>query len=260
MAIVKATNSTRLLRDAIVLDMSDLGRQAERLMTAAREEAARVLREARREADELIAGAEAQGFTQGLQQGAAEGEAKGFDVGRALAVEQFTERLGRLSQRWEEAIASWNAERQRMLSEAREDVIRLALELGKKVVHRLAVGDPSVIQDQLRETLSLLTRPSSLRVSIHPSDRELTEQVLPRMVRALGETVHATLVDDPEIDPGGCRVATASGHIDATIRTQLERIAEALVPNAPHAVTLEAENLIPSPPETRIANEEASSA
>ena len=231
MALIKSTNSTRLLKDAIVLDMGDLGQQAERLIAASKEQASRLLKQANQEADALVAAADTRGYEQGIQRGTAEGNAIGFQSGRTEAIQQFTESLEQLTLRWSESLDHWNRERQRMLDEAREDVIRFAFELGQKVVHRIAAGDPTVIQDQLRESLAILTRPSALRISIHPRDRELAEQVLPELVKAIGESAHASLHDDSSIEPGGCVIATAAGHIDSTIRTQLDRIAEALVPD-----------------------------
>jgi len=231
MALIKSTNSTRLLKDAIVLDMGDLGQQAERIIAASKDQATRLLNQARHEADELVATADAKGYEQGLERGIAEGSKLGFETGRAEAIQQFNEKLGQLTSRWNESLDLWNRERQRMLDEAREDVIRLAFELGRKVVHRIAAGDPTVIQDQLRESLAILTTASALRISVHPRDRELAEQVLPELVKSIGGSAHASLHDDPSIDPGGCFIATGTGHIDATIRTQLDRIAEALVPD-----------------------------
>jgi len=230
-ALIKSTNSTRLLKDAIVLDMGDLGQQAERLIAASKDQAARLLSEARREANELVSAADAKGFEQGLQRSIAEGNELGFQSGRTEAIQRFTESLDQLTTRWSESLNLWNHERQRMLDEAREDVIRFAFELSQRVVHRIAAGDPTIIQDQLRESLALLTRPSALRISLNPRDRELAEQVLPELVKAIGESAHASLHDDSSIEPGGCVITTAAGHIDASIRTQLDRIAEVLVPD-----------------------------
>lgn len=169
----------------------------------------------------------------------AEGSKLGFESGRAEAIQQFTDKLEQLTVRWSDSLDQWNRERQRMLDEAREDVIRFAFELGRKVVHRLAAGDPTVIQDQLRESLAILTRPSALSISVHPRDRELAEQVLPQLIAAIGGSAHASLRDDTSIDRGGCVIVTESGRIDSTIQKQLERIAEALVPDAPPLTTAE---------------------
>jgi flagellar biosynthesis/type III secretory pathway protein FliH len=42
------------------------------------------------------------------------------------------------------------------------------------------------------------------------------------------------LAEDEAIGRGGCVVATADGHIDATLRTQLDRIVQTLLPGSRH--------------------------
>ena len=118
-----------------------------------------------------------------------------------------------------------------MLHEARADVIRFAAALARKVVNRLVQADPSVIQDQLAQALMLVAKPTSIEVVVHPADRALVEQVLPALAQQIAGCAHCAIREDPSISAGGCVIATAAGRVDATIETQLARIAEALVPD-----------------------------
>src|SRR5436853_7410348 len=72
-ALIKNIQSDRLLKEAIVLDMGDLGRQADRLLSGARAEAQRLVDEARSEADRVIDGADQRGYSEGLERGLTEG-------------------------------------------------------------------------------------------------------------------------------------------------------------------------------------------
>ena len=50
---------------------------------------------------------------------------------------------------------------------------------------------------------------------------------LPRLATQWPALEHVELVDDEAIAPGGCRVTTAAGEVDAQIDTQLDRIVAA---------------------------------
>ncbi|MHC4446441.1 MAG: FliH/SctL family protein, partial [Planctomycetota bacterium] len=132
---------------------------------------------------------------------------------------------------WTAALNQWEADRGEMLLAAREDVVRFAVTVARKVVMRIVKADSTVIEDQLAEALALLSRPSTIVVSVHPNDRPIVEAVLPRVVSRLQQCEQASVRDDETLTPGGCVVATAGGRIDAAIETQLDRIARTLVPD-----------------------------
>lgn len=232
MALIKGANSDRLLRDAIVLDMGDLDRQAQRILAEARAEAARIIEQGKAEAQRLIDGADERGYAQGFERGQTEGRQRGEQEGKAEALSQHAAHLQALTTAWTESLAKWEADRQAMLHDAGEDVIRFAFELAKKITHRVVQHDPTIVRDQLAEALRLLGRPTSVEVLVHPDDLALAEQALPELLAEIGRCQHAAVREDASIARGGCVVATIGGRIDATIDTQLERIAEALVPNA----------------------------
>jgi flagellar biosynthesis/type III secretory pathway protein FliH len=41
---------------------------------------------------------------------------------------------------------------------------------------------------------------------------------------------HVELMDDPSLSPGGCRILTGGGVIDAELNAQVDRIAAELLP------------------------------
>jgi flagellar biosynthesis/type III secretory pathway protein FliH len=53
------------------------------------------------------------------------------------------------------------------------------------------------------------------------------------VLERLGATIDVTFSADPNMSRGGVEVRVAEGGVDATIETQMDRIAEALLPHAP---------------------------
>jgi flagellar assembly protein FliH len=232
MALIKNAKSDRLVKEAVVLDMGDLARQAERMLAGARSEAAAILASARAEAQQLVDGADARGHSAGFERGMEEGQRSGEAQGREHAKQLWEQKFQEIASTWVGAVNQWESQRAAMLHEAREDVIRFAYAVAHRVVLRLVQSDPTIVQDQLAEALKLASRPAALEILINPDDRALAEESLPGLMSALGACEHSSIKDDPSITRGGCIIATAGGRVDARIDTQLDRIAAALVPEA----------------------------
>lgn len=213
-----------------MLDLGDLEGQANRIIQQARAQASQILSEAKATAQTLIEQADSRGYSQGFERGMQDGSAAGSEEGRKQAIAAARAELNALVERWNIALHEWESRRTGMLEQAREDVLRFAFQLSRRVIHRFVDRDPTIVQDQLAAALRLVSRSSSLQVRVNPQDAELTAQVLPDLARSIAGCEHATQLADDRIQPGGCIVVTAAGSVDSTIQTQLDRIAEALIP------------------------------
>lgn len=225
-----------------MLDMGDLGCQAQRIISDAREQADRILRQANADASRLREEAKAAGHAQGFERGATEGREHGLREGREQAHQEWNEKLTQLSHQWSDALVGWEAQRTAMLHEAREDLIHCVLSLTKKVILRTIAMDPTVVRDQLTETLSLLGKATAVEIVINPHDRSVIEEHLSSVMQQVKSCTHASIREDADMMRGGCVVnmigsrdgqdgmSGPGGRIDASIETQLERIAEVLVP------------------------------
>lgn len=243
MALIKQSNARDIARDAIVLDLGDLQRQASAIVAEARAQAAAMSVQARAERDRIVSGAAEAGRAKGEETGRAEGYKIGLAEGRAAAISEYKERLGKIEAGWAAALAGFSSDRDEMFVSCQRDVLRLAVGIAERVTKRTIQGDPTVAIAQLEAVLGMIVRPTELVVRIHPEDRALIADALPRLASEFSLARHIELVDDPTIDPGSC-VAGMRGHgagatgsgsfspgeIDASVRTQLDRIVEALLP------------------------------
>lgn len=233
MPVLKQNQRTPAMREAIVLDLGDIGAQAARIRAAAEAEASKIVLEAQRKseaiADELNEEAQKQGYTEGLEQGLAEGR----EQGRAEALAQATEQLQQLTAAWSQVATDWEQQRTDMEREARQAVLEFALSAAEKIVHRVIEVDETVVIDQAAQALSLVLSAHDASVSIHPVDRPLLEDALPQLLSELDQLEHIDLTEDQDITPGGCVVSFGKGRIDATIERQLQRLIDLILPEAP---------------------------
>jgi flagellar assembly protein FliH len=231
MAVIKSTQSSPLLKNAVVLDLGDLSRQAEHVRTEAGQAARAIVLQAQQQARGLTAHGRQEGLAQGLVEGRARGLEEGRKQGRSEALAQSAQELEKLQKAWTEAASHWDQQRQDLEREARQAVLDLALRLGEKITRRMAQVDPTVVADQLAHVLAQVLTAQDLMVRVHPADRPTLEQAMPRLVAQFPRFRHLHLVDDAQVSRGGCVVACGQGSISADLDAQLSRVAELLLPD-----------------------------
>lgn len=230
MAVIRSHNAQSLLNNAVVLDLGDLARQAELLKAEARREAQKIIADAKQrgaeEAREQTEQAIRDGHEQGLKQGIEEGQAQG----RAEAIQAMTDALSALNENWAQALTQFVSDRHRMLADLQRDLVLLATQLTQQVVNRHVELNVDAVADQLKATIALVAHRSAMRICVHPDDVALVEELLPDLIKQTGSSTDASIAPDESIGRGGCRIDTNGVSVDATIPTQIRRIAQALLP------------------------------
>lgn len=237
MAVLKRHQTAPTLGGAVVMELADLKEEGERLIAAARLESERLLREARIESTRLRAEAVDAGRAEGLEEGRREGEALGRAEGEAAAREEAlrerSTQLDDLAGRWNDALDRWESLREQILRASREETLRLAIAIAERVVRRAVAARPESAVERLEGALELLGRAAAVTVACAPGDRELLAEAMPALVERLGRTLELTFVADAELARGDVVVRVAEGAVDASLATQIDRIAEALLPGGP---------------------------
>ena len=233
MPVLKQYQSTPAMREAIVLDLGDIGAQAARIRAAAETQAQHIIAKAQAKAEQVAhqrgEEAEKRGYAQGLQRGLAEGQ----EQGRAEALAQSAEQLRQLTAAWSQVATDWEQQRIEMEREARQAVLQFALRTAEKIVHRVIEVDESVVVDQAAQALSMVLSANDASVQIHPVDRPMLEDALPELLSELSSLKHIALVEDESITPGGCVVVFGHGRVDATIEKQMQRLVDLILPERP---------------------------
>ena len=231
MALIKRSDSDPSLHRTIALDLGDLGRRADLIRRAATLEAERILAEAQEERARILRGAAEAGRAAGFAEGRSAGLAEGREAGRAEALAEFREKLKAVDAAWSAMVDEFAGSREALLIEGRRAVVELAVAIAERVVHRVIELDPGVVEDQLRELLTLVAAPTTLVVRVHPEDEALVERVLPELRERLAGGVHVRLAPDGAVGRGSCVARTLGGAvIDASIQTQLTRLVQDLLP------------------------------
>jgi flagellar assembly protein FliH len=234
MPLIRNKNAAHFTHQAVALELENVRSEAEALLAAARAQADSILASARAEATAEQAAirerARSEAFEQGLEEGRAQGQEEGHAQAFGESIEPYRELLEKLAPAWLEQFEQFGQERERLFEQARRDLVGFAVELAGRIVHRTIEHDPSVCQDQVAQTLTLLGHPTQMQLSINPADRELIDQALPGLLAAAGGTPDLSVIEEPSIGRGGCVLSTPQGTIDSSIEVQLDRIMESLLP------------------------------
>jgi flagellar assembly protein FliH len=214
---------------AAVRTLGEIAEEARTVILDARKEAARIAAEARAHADAARQVAARQGYQEGAARGQNDGYQDGHRRGLAEAKEQLAAQAEGLIEQARQIVEALSQVRAEVLHGARCEMLDFALLLAEKIVARVAAEDPAAARENLRKVLELSDSARQVRVKVNPGQLSLLEECLPRLVEALGRTGRVRLVGDDDVSPGGVRLFSASGEIDATVETQLANVVEALL-------------------------------
>lgn len=112
----------------------------------------------------------------------------------------------------------------RMVAELRPQVIELALEASRKILHHQLEEVPQAIQGSLEEGLRALRNaaPSRLDVAVNPQDVPAVERLCERLKEKDPRWAAMVVRGDAEMERGGCRLTSDFGEVDASVETQLD--------------------------------------
>lgn len=214
--------------------IADIEAHARAILLKAQQQAEQLLAAAQAEAEAMKIQAHADGLASGKKDGLAQGKAEGTKVGQKQAHDQVykeqSQKLTEVLQALTEASAQIDGSMRQLIERADAEVLPLALTISRKVTKRLGDLDPRVVEANMREAIRLVMNKHNVRININPEQRLLIEELIVKLQQQWPQMEHVSLVDDANIAPGGCRVTTAGGEIDADLDAQLDRIARELVP------------------------------
>ncbi|MEE4253120.1 MAG: flagellar assembly protein FliH [Desulfuromusa sp.] len=109
-----------------------------------------------------------------------------------------------------------------------QDMLRLVMAISEQIIRREVAADPEVILTIIENALKSSVRSDQYQIRINPADLETVTKNKPLFLASISGLKNLSFETDPEISPGGCRVDSEFGDVDATIETQLEAIQQAL--------------------------------
>ncbi len=168
-------------------------------------------------AQELMERRAEEAFEAGLREGAA--------AARAEAERKVKDSLDQVVK----VLAELGEVRSRVLRRAEADVVRLALEIARRVLHRELNVDPSALEGVVKAAVAKLDDRGAQRVRVCPEQAEVVRASLARHAGSRPIEV----LPDSGLQPGAVVFEVDGGKLDASIETQLAEIERGLVDKSP---------------------------
>lgn len=180
--------------------------QIEAMLAEARTTSAQLLNEAQQKVAQIHQQAEEQGLAQGRTAGQAE--------------------TRRMLEQAQNILQAAQADRERLLHDSEGEMVQLVLQIVRKILRIEPIINEQVLIQVVRAALERLGKQVNVLIRVHPEDLELLHFSLLQLEEL---ALEIELVPDPAIEPGGCRVISAAGEIDATLQTQFEAVARSFL-------------------------------
>lgn len=173
------------------------------------------------EIDAIRERARQEGYAEGQQQGMQAGRSEGYMAGLQLGQSEINETIQHLRQ----IAVSFGTEVSQTSETMAPELLNLGLDISKAMIKTALKVKPELILPTISAAIhSLPNLQLPALLYLQPDDAVLVREHLGEELSQNGWR----LVEDPELQRGGCRMETGTNQVDATMQTRWRRIAESL--------------------------------
>ncbi len=148
----------------------------------------------------------------------------GFHQGEKTGLEIAEKKVEAIMRRYSETLLELGRLRSDLYVQVEREVVKLALEVAKKIVHREIQVDEEIIQTLVRVALNHVAEKSAVTVHLHPTDYNYILERKAELFSGDHGVREVALLADRSIERGGCLIKTECGDIDARIEEEFREI------------------------------------
>ncbi len=149
----------------------------------------------------------------------------GMEQGRAAGEQEWAARLNAVIERFGAAANDLVSHRKRLRREAEADVVKLAIAIARRVLHRELNADPEAMLGLVKAALDKLDGREVDRIRVNPADAAAVQAQMERFQPA----ARFEILPDQRLDRGATIFETARGSLDGSVETQLAEIERGLI-------------------------------
>ena len=134
------------------------------------------------------------------------------------------------SSRIEEAMETLNSavkERKKIISDSENEILRLSLKVAEQIIRSEVSLHRDVCLNIVSEAIARISDREQVIVKVNREDAEYLKRYKDRLAGMLDGVKSFSIIEDANIEPGGCVIETNLGFIDARIATKIKSIEEA---------------------------------
>lgn len=147
--------------------------------------------------------------------------AEAYEEGRKSQRSEHSEKLAKAADQFGDAVQRFWADRDRYIARVEREVVRLALAIAARILHREAQMDPLLLTGAVRVALGELVDTTEVRLRVPAEEQQMWSDML-RLMPNL--PLKPQLVPDGEMKAGECTLETHLGTVDLGVKAQLGEI------------------------------------
>ncbi len=154
-------------------------------------------------------------------EGFAKGEKEGFDAAKNK-VEMEADRLesivNQVDNLWKNMVETYEGQ-----------IMDLVCRAAEKVVYGHVSADKDIVKRAILDAFEMIPEPSDVTISVNTEDYEFIESTKEDLFENIKKLKNVTVVADPSINRGGCKIETRSGEVNSSIEERMEKIKSIII-------------------------------
>jgi flagellar assembly protein FliH len=191
------------------------------------------IEEEERRAVKKMVDAEVESYRQKVHEEAKKaGHAEGLKQGHSEAFAKFQAESSELMQHLEKLVESLNQAKVLIFQENEKFIIQMILQICQMVVLRELNTDREYVIRLAKDILERVGVRENIKIQINQKDQETIALIQEQLAQKLGTLKNLQIEVSDQVEMGGCRLETEWNAIDATIKTQLQKLSTTLAPDS----------------------------
>lgn len=194
-------------------------------MEEARQNAALIMHKAWAEADSITQKTRIQSAVQIIED-AAKAKAEGYRDGYRQGLEEAAAEGERIRCQARDVLRAAEEERRKTLQELEAELINLAREMAEKIIHAQLNLDPELVIEIARESMAIAENRENVTLYVNPGELDTFENNQAELKQLLPGSAALYIIPDSVVRPGGCRLETGNGEVDASLEARWQALWE----------------------------------
>ncbi len=204
----------------IAFNMQDMEEAAKNHLAEVKQKAQQLIEQAKVDAEKIRKEVAEQARRDAL----AEMEAKFQQRSKEMADKQTTEAVTSMRA----ILNGIQKEMSEWLSQWRDETLSLSMAIAEKVIRQRVENEPEIVLQWLVESTASWSGARRIEIRLHPQVHSALSTRIDDLLKPFASQAACTVIEDVQVEKGGCIVRTDLGVMDWQISTQLNRLEEQL--------------------------------
>ena len=221
----EVSNHKQIMDTSYVELLNKAKQQAQDIITEAKETAEQIKIEAQVEAAKLSEAAKEEGHRQGYSIGYDEGYRQGLAEGKEQAKAQYDALIEEANQIKQKYLQ----DREKLYEISEKNMLMLAVDIAKQIIGDALGKDDKVYMELAYNALKLVQGHRKIQLKVSSEDFPYMLKNKNELLSRLKGVDDIQIIEDSYLDRGSCIIDTGNGIIDASVKSQMDKIESALV-------------------------------